>query len=82
MKTRKLLIKPNITTRGFIMVNENEELIKEIESIAEDAINSSLKTKDGITDIKTNIINSLNDFTYEKTGRKPIILPVIVDINK
>ena len=82
MKTRNLLIKPNITTRGFIMVNENEELIKEIELEAEKVINDSLKTKDNITDLKSKIINDLNRFIEEKTGRKPIILPVIIDIDK
>lgn len=80
MKKRNLLITPNITTRGFIMVNENEELIKEIESVAKETITNSLKTKDNINDIKAKIINDLNGFIEEKTGRKPIVLPVIVDI--
>ena len=80
MKKRNLLITPNITTRGFIMVNENEELIKEIESVAKETITDSLKTKDNINDIKAKIINDLNGFIEEKTGRKPIVLPVIVDI--
>ena len=82
MKQRNLLIKPNITTRGFIMVNENEELIKEIENESETVINNALKTKDNITDIKNKIIASLNTFIEEKTGRKPIVLPVIIDIDK
>ena len=82
MKNRNLLIKPNITTRGFIMVNENEELIREIENQANTTITESLKTKDNINDIKSKIINDLNIFIEEKTGRKPIILPVIVDIKK
>src|SRR5699024_5619395 len=34
MKKRELLIKPNITTRGFVLVNENEELIHKIEDKA------------------------------------------------
>ena len=33
MKKRELLIKPNITTRGFILVNENEELINKIQGM-------------------------------------------------
>ena len=82
MKNRNLLIKPNITTRGFIMVNENEELIKEIESQAEATINDALKEKNNINDIKSKIIGNLNTFIEEKTGRKPIVLPVIIDIKK
>ena len=83
MRARKLLITPNITTRGFIMVNENEELIHEIEDRASISINECLeKTKDGINDLKSKIINDMVPFIEEKTGRKPIILPVIIDINK
>ena len=35
MEERKLLAKPMVTTRGFILINENEELIKKIERISE-----------------------------------------------
>ena len=83
MKKRNLLIKPNITTRGFIMVNENEELIKEIEDEANKIITNSLEQpKDAINDIKSKIITGLVDFINEKTGRNPIVLPVIIDIDK
>ena len=83
MEKRTLLIKPNITTRGFILVNENEELIKEIEMTAYNIIKDKLaNTKDGINEIKSKIISELITFIEEKTGRKPIILPVIIDIKK
>ena len=83
MKKRNLLIKPNITTRGFVMVNENEELIKEIENEANTIITNSLELpKDGINDIKSKIITGLVEFIGEKIGRNPIVLPVIIDIDK
>ena len=43
MHKKELLIKPNITTRGFILVNENEELIKKIENKAEQIIKADLQ---------------------------------------
>ncbi len=80
---RKLLIKPNITTRGFILVNENEELIKQIETTATEIINDFLtNTKDEINELKSKLISELINFTEEVTGRRPIILPVIIDIKK
>ena len=83
MAKRKLLIKPNITTRGFILVNENEELIKQIEVTSENVINDRLiNSKDNINEIKAKIISELITYTEELTGRRPIILPVIIDINK
>lgn len=83
MEKRNLLIKPNITTRGFILVNENEQLIKEIETTAYSIIKDKLdNTKDGINDIKSKLITDLIPFIENKTGRRPIILPVIIDIKK
>lgn len=83
MKNRKLLIKPNITTRGFILVNENEELIRKIEGIASHAIHNKLADPNAsFNDIKSQITADLFPEIYEITGRKPIILPVILDIKK
>lgn len=83
MKKRELLIKPNITTRGFILINENEELIKKIENMAGNSITNKLKDKTAnFNDIKTQITTDLFPFIYELTGRKPIILPVILDIKR
>ena len=77
-----LLNKPNITTRGFVLVNDNQELISELENIATKAINSKLNNHINYTDIKNEILAELGPYIYEKTGRKPIILPVIMNIKK
>ena len=83
MKNRKLLIKPNITTRGFILVNENEELIHKIENLATKAIHTKLNDPSAsFNDIKSQITADLYPAIYELTGRKPIILPVILDIKR
>ena len=78
---KKLLNTPMITTRGYILVNENEQLIKQIEKNSEKIIINKLK-EPNITynDIKNEIITSLMPFLSEKTGRVPIILPIIMDI--
>lgn len=83
MKNKTLLIHPNITTRGFVLVNENEALLKQIECESERIIVSKLKEKNiNFNDIKSQITADLFPFIYELTGRKPIILPVILDIKK
>ena len=83
MKKRELLIKPNITTRGFILVNENEELIHQIENKAEEIIQNDLKDpRMNFTTLKTDITEKLYPYIYDLTGRKPIILPVILDIKR
>ena len=77
-----LLIKPNITTRGFVLVNENASLIREIENKVSEIVNKSLSGKYNVIDIKNQVILELNMFINEKTGRRPMILPVIMEIKK
>ncbi len=81
--TKELLIKPNVTTRGFIMVNENPELISKIEHKITDIVTKFFKTTTySYTDLKNQIILELYPFINELTGRRPIILPVIMEVNK
>ena len=83
MKKRELLIKPNIATRGFILVNENEELIKKIENKAEQVVTTSLvNPKTTFAILKNELTETLYPFIYSLTGRKPIILPVVLDIKR
>lgn len=80
---RRLLIRPNITTRGFILVNENEQLLKRIEMMATSIITKKLTDKNTtFNDIKGQLTVELTPFIMELTGRRPIVLPVILDIKK
>ncbi len=83
VENKKLLSRPMITTRGYILVNENEQLIKQIEKNAEYIINNKLKSKTiNYNELKNEIINGLMPFLSNKTGRVPIILPIIMNIKK
>jgi hypothetical protein len=76
-----LLGSPAITTRGYILVNENTDLIKEIQHNAEIIINKELKKKFfNFNDMKSEIINGLMPILSDKTGRVPIILPIVMGI--
>ncbi len=78
----KLLGTPNITTRGFVLIQENLDLIKELEEISTRAIQSKIGNHVNYNEVKSEISAQLSTFIYEKTGRNPIILPVIMDIKK
>ena len=78
--TRELLIKPNITTRGFVLVNENTELINKIEAKVTQIVTKTIKNTYNYVDLKNQIILELNPYINELTGRRPIILPVIMEI--
>ena len=81
--TKELLNNVNVTTRGFILVNENEELINKISKCASDSIKKNIKiTKNNYNDLKNLMINEVSPFIINETGRKPLILPVFLEINK
>ena len=83
MKHHELLIKPNITTRGFILINENEQLIKKIEEKSESILKRELaNNKSTFATMKTTLTSELYNYINELTGRNPIILPIIIDIKK
>ena len=81
MDGRMIVSGPDIVSRGFVYVKESEELMREARSIAEEALIRVL-TK-GVTDrthLKTVIKDDLGKFIYKETKRKPMILPVIMDV--
>lgn len=80
--TNKLIGLPNITTRGFVLVNDNLELLKQLEVRSKIAIDKKLTKPSNYADIKSEIINELGPYIYDLTGRKPIILPVLMSIKK
>ena len=82
MKSNKLLGYPNIITRGFVLVNDNIALLKKLEALAKDAINNKIKTGTNYQDVKLEIINVLSNYINLHTARRPIILPVIMNVKK
>ena len=82
-KNKILLNTPLVSTRGYILVNESNELIKNIELQSKKIINNKLKEKNiNFNDIKNELINGLMPMLSESTGRVPIILPIIMDIKE
>lgn len=72
---------PDIITRGFIYVRESEELVKNIKDISYESIQNSLdKNIFKWSEIKNNIRNDVGLFIYSKTKRKPIIVPIIMEV--
>ncbi len=80
-ENKKLVLEPNITTRGFVVVNDNQELISNIQYKVKTIINSEFKNGMlNITDLKNRIILELKSYIIETTGRRPIIIPMILEI--
>jgi ribonuclease J len=77
----KLLAEPDVISRGFVYVRTSEELMDEARKVVKDTISSlvSRPTPDWTT-IKSDVKTALNKYLYEKTKRRPMILPVVVEI--
>ncbi|MBE6530920.1 MAG: ribonuclease J [Ruminococcaceae bacterium] len=77
-----LLSGPDIVSRGFVYVRESEELMEEARQIATDAINRCLDRRAAIDrmELKTAVKDDLSKYLYSKTKRKPMVLPVIMNL--
>lgn len=72
---------PDIITRGFIYMKESEELLKEIREVVKKELDKCMDDK--IVEwvvIKSNIKGCLSQFLYNKIRRRPLILPIIMEI--
>ena len=76
-----LISGPDITTRGFVYVRESEDLIEEIRELTTKVILKTLRDNplDRMT-IKNEVKESLGQYLFRKLGRKPMILPVIMNV--
>ena len=72
---------PDIVSRGFVYVRENEDLINDAKKIAHQALEDSLEAGNrDWSGIKNSVREELRKFIFRKTKRSPIILPIFLDV--
>jgi len=77
----KIMTNPEVISRGFVYVKESEELMDEIRDLTMEIMEKNLgKRRSNYSNIKSNVKDELSSFLYQKTKRKPMILPVIIEI--
>lgn len=82
-KKKKIVAQPKVTTRGFVYIKANRELMNGAISIVEDTIMNNLDNKKfDWNDLKQDVRSALEKFLYDQTHRKPVILPVIMEVNQ
>ena len=80
--TNNLLAGPDIVSRGFVYVRESEELMDDARRAVSEAVDKCLSGRH--TDwnkIKLVIRDSMNDYIWKKTKRKPMVIPIIMDVD-
>ena len=79
--TNTLVSGPDIVSRGFTYTRDNDDLIEEASAIAYEVIERMQER--GVTDwgkIKANLRDSLNEFFWKSTKRRPMILPILMEV--
>ncbi len=73
---------PDIISRGFIYLNESQELLRETRKKATNIINKAAGSGGTVNwnYIKDNLRDKIGSFLYNKTKRRPMILPVIIEV--
>jgi ribonuclease J len=78
---RKIIQGPDTITRGFVYVKDSEDLIREINRLAKKTVNDlQAENVRQWNVMKQNIKKSVGQFLFTQTKRKPMILPVIIEI--
>lgn len=81
-ETKKIIGNPQITSRGFIYVKENFDLVNATKKVVEKVIHDKTSPEMNINwdYVKNNIRESVGSFLYMKTQRRPMILPVVIEV--
>lgn len=82
--SKTLPIEPQVVSRGFIYMKDSEELTRSILNEAAKFMLSEMKKMKtvNLSVLKYNLTEFLNHLIYEKTDRKPVIIPIFMQVNK
>ena len=78
---KRIVAGPEMISRGFVYVRESETLFEESVKIVKEIVEKSME--DYVMEwssLKTNIRDALSQYLFEKTKRKPMILPIIMEV--
>lgn len=81
-KTKRIVGTPQVTSRGFIYVKENFDLVNATKRVVEKVIKEKTTADAPINwdYVKNNIRESVGSFLYTKTERRPMVLPVVIEV--
>ena len=80
-RTNQLLAGPDIVSRGFVYVRESEGLMEEARQVLCETLDKCLASRNADwSKIKLVIRDTMSDFLWKRTKRRPMILPIIMDV--
>lgn len=81
-KTKKIVGKPQVTSRGFIFVKENFDLVNATKKKVEEVVYAKVSPDSAVNwdYVRNNIREVVGQFLYTKTQRRPMVLPVVIEV--
>ena len=80
-KKKKIIAEPKVTSRGFVYIKANRQLMSDSIDVIKKAIQANFEHKKfDWTELKQDIRGDLEKFLYKKTNRRPVILPVVLSL--
>lgn len=82
-QTKQILAGPEVLTRGFIYVKENQDIVEETKKICLEVLENNINTEDkkvDYTKIKNEVREYLGKYFYKETEAKPMIITVIQEV--
>lgn len=79
-ETKGLSGKPMVVSRGFVYVKENRELLNEIVGEVEKNFEHFSKPILNVDDLRYQLQGRIEEFIFKKTGRQPMVLPVVLEV--
>ncbi|KRK98239.1 metallo-beta-lactamase superfamily hydrolase [Secundilactobacillus odoratitofui DSM 19909 = JCM 15043] len=81
-KKKQIIGEPKITSRGFVYVKANKNLMHESAEIIKNTVQANLDNKEfDWTHLKQDVREKLNHYLFDQTRRHPVILPVIMEVD-
>ena len=76
----KLISGPDVVSRGFIYVRENEDIIDNTQALVRDILSNNSLDGENWANLKNIIKDEVHNYIFEKIKRNPMVLPIIVDV--
>ncbi|EEJ59741.1 ribonuclease J [Lactobacillus johnsonii] len=82
-KKKKIISEPRVSTRGFVYIKANHALMNGAADVIKEAVNNNFEHKKfDWTELKQDIRNDVEKYLYKQTGRRPVVLPVVMEVNQ
>lgn len=82
-KKKKIISEPRVSTRGFVYIKTNHALMNGASDVIKEAVNNNFEHKKfDWTELKQDVRNDVEKYLYKQTGRRPVVLPVVMEVNQ